>query len=340
MFLRSSLSSSSSSLRIITSFSYYFHSSTFIRTCSVFSNSNNNSQILSSSSCLSQSQRTFMFWRANVERELYGTPSKALATKKRRRLQKSLTQIIRDGQLMRLLKESLLPEWNKWWKEVQPWDRRHEFFHNDYVIIHDFASNEEIKKWTVRTDLDEGVGESTAELVPSGHGSVLFRGNISSKMVNQNTLYNQSGFAIMFSERLRGTFLMPAHQKGWTNFTHILLRIRGDGRFYEIRFHTPDHDHHHWSDMYSMILYTRGGPYWSTAKIPFAQFFRNNMGRISDKQYAFQPLTCTQMSISVIDAADGPFELEIGEISLLRDLRYTYDKFAYEQYTLPPYTTV
>jgi len=50
----------------------------------------------------------------------------------------------------------------------------------------------------------------------------------------------------MFSERLRGTFLMPAHQKGWTNFTHILLRIRGDGRFYEIRFHTPDHDHHHW----------------------------------------------------------------------------------------------
>jgi hypothetical protein len=50
----------------------------------------------------------------------------------------------------------------------------------------------------------------------------------------------------MFSERLRGTFLMPAHQKGWTNFTHILLRLRGDGRFYEIRFHTPDHDHHHW----------------------------------------------------------------------------------------------
>ena len=91
--------------------------------------------------------------------------------------------------------------------------------------------------------------------------------------------------------------------------------------------------------MYSMVLYTRGGPYWSTAKIPFAQFFRNNMGRISDKQYPFQPLTCTQMSIAVLDAADGPFELEIGEISLLRDLRYSYDKFAYEQYTLPPYTT-
>ena len=35
-----------------------------------------------------QSQRTFMFWRANVNRELYGTPNKALATRKRRRLAK------------------------------------------------------------------------------------------------------------------------------------------------------------------------------------------------------------------------------------------------------------
>ncbi|CAF4693429.1 unnamed protein product, partial [Rotaria magnacalcarata] len=46
-----------------------------------------------------------------------------MATKKRRRLQKSITQIIRDGQLMRFLKEAYLPEWNKWWKEIQPWDR-------------------------------------------------------------------------------------------------------------------------------------------------------------------------------------------------------------------------
>jgi hypothetical protein len=89
-----------------------------------------------------------------------------------------------------------------------------------------------------------------------------------------------------------------------------------------------------------MILYTRGGPYWSVAKIPFAHFFRNHMGRISDKQFRFQPLTCTQISIAVLDSVEGPFELEIGEIALLRDLRYQYDNFAYEKYTLPPYTTI
>ena len=71
------------------------------------------------------SERTFMFWRANINRELYGSPKKVAATRKRRRLQKSLAQIIRDGQVWRLIKETLVPEWNKWWKEVQPWDRRY-----------------------------------------------------------------------------------------------------------------------------------------------------------------------------------------------------------------------
>lgn len=120
MYLRSS-----SSIRLLTSFSNYFHTVTLIRSCSAFNNSNINSHILPPSTCQSQSQRTFMFWRANINRELYGTPTKALATKKRRRLQKSITQFIRDGQVLRLLKETLVPEWNKWWKEFQPWDRKY-----------------------------------------------------------------------------------------------------------------------------------------------------------------------------------------------------------------------
>ncbi len=97
-----------SSLRIISSFPSSF-----------------NVPLLSPPSNSLPSERTFMFWRANINRELYGTPNKALATRRRRRLQKSLTQIIRDGQLWRLIKEALVPEWNKLWKEIQPWDRRY-----------------------------------------------------------------------------------------------------------------------------------------------------------------------------------------------------------------------
>ena len=107
-----------SSLRIVSS---YFHSYTIIRS---YDSNINFKNMLSSSIYSSQSQRTFIFWRANVQRELYGTPNKALATKKHRRLQKSLTQIIRDGQLGRLIKEGIVPEWNRWWKEIQPLNRR------------------------------------------------------------------------------------------------------------------------------------------------------------------------------------------------------------------------
>jgi hypothetical protein len=93
----------------------------------LYSSSNNsqlNTQFLRPSLNIIESQRRDLFWRANIQRELYGTPDKAAATRKRRRLQKSLAQIIRDGQLWRLFKETILVEWSLWWKEAQPFDRR------------------------------------------------------------------------------------------------------------------------------------------------------------------------------------------------------------------------
>ena len=114
-----------SPLRIASSLSHYCHSGSIVRSCPILNNVNSTSSLLSPLSCQLPSERTFMFWRSNVNRELYGSPTKALATAKHRRLQKSLRQIIRDGQVLRLLKETLLPEWKKWWAQIQPWDRRY-----------------------------------------------------------------------------------------------------------------------------------------------------------------------------------------------------------------------
>ena len=91
-----------SSLRIITPIRCHLRLDATSRPYSILNNLYPNCQFLSASSPWSQPCRTFMFWRANVRRELYGSPTKALATKKRRRLQKSLTQIIREGNLWRL----------------------------------------------------------------------------------------------------------------------------------------------------------------------------------------------------------------------------------------------
>ena len=81
-------------------------------------------QLLVPTSNRIESQRTFLFWRANVERELYGTPRKAEATRRSRRLQKTFAELVRDGQFWRFMKESILPDLKKWWKELQPFDRR------------------------------------------------------------------------------------------------------------------------------------------------------------------------------------------------------------------------
>jgi hypothetical protein len=118
MFLRSP-----SSWRLMSTLSSHLYPCSILGSTSHVSASQ--SQLLTPSTHSSQSQRPFLFWRANIKRELYGTPGKAAATRKRRRLQKSITEIIRDGQLWRFLKESFLPEWKRWWKEFQPWDRRY-----------------------------------------------------------------------------------------------------------------------------------------------------------------------------------------------------------------------
>lgn len=82
-------------------------------------------QLLVPASDKLESQRTFLFWRANIQRELYGTPKKAAATRRVRRLQKTFAELIRDGQFWRFMKESFLPEWKKWWSEVYLFDRRY-----------------------------------------------------------------------------------------------------------------------------------------------------------------------------------------------------------------------
>ena len=66
-----------------------------------------------------------MFWLSNLRRELYGTPKKAEATRESLRMQKSMTELIRDGQMLRFLKEAYLPGLKKFWNELEPFDRRY-----------------------------------------------------------------------------------------------------------------------------------------------------------------------------------------------------------------------
>jgi NADH dehydrogenase [ubiquinone] 1 alpha subcomplex assembly factor 1 len=47
------------------------------------------------------------------------------------------------------------------------------------------------------------------------------------------------------------------------------MRVRGDGRTYNINLHTYGEMDITWQDLWMFPLYTRGGPYWQTVKVRF-----------------------------------------------------------------------
>lgn len=53
-----------------------------------------------------------------------------------------------------------------------------------------------------------------------------------------------------------------------------MLRIRGDGRPYAINLHSDGFFDVTWHDIYTYVLYTRGGPHWQLTKVAEAEFFR------------------------------------------------------------------
>jgi hypothetical protein len=50
-------------------------------------------------------------------------------------------------------------------------------------------------------------------------------------------------------------------------YAHIVLRVRGDGRSYMLSISTMGYYDIMWNDIYSYVLFTRGGPYWQVSKV-------------------------------------------------------------------------
>lgn len=59
----------------------------------------------------------------------------------------------------------------------------------------------------------------------------------------------------------------------WTDYTHLLMKVRGDGRCYQVVINMDRDFDLQWNDQYNYPLYTRGGPYWQVAKARLSPFF-------------------------------------------------------------------
>ncbi|KAM3178103.1 hypothetical protein ACTXT7_003243 [Hymenolepis weldensis] len=163
----------------------------------------------------------------------------------------------------------------------------------------------------------------------SGYG--LFRGNISTRVPERGDLV-RAGFAHLRSPE--HTLFGFLQEYNFNPYTHIIIRYRGDGRTYKFNIHPKTEWDPFWFDIHQFPLYTRGGPYWSIAKIPLSAFFVTNRGSVIDRQGRISRSRVRMISFTLADRVPGPFALEIDYIALYYD-QFHREKFAYEQYDAP-----
>lgn len=245
-------------------------------------------------------------------------------------IKQSRKEMVQEG-----LKE-LRIELTKWQDEVK------EKFDDDTIWVRpgdtdkiwDFSSPSNIESWKVTSDSDHGEGYSNGSfmLSPTGHG--LFHGNINTK-VPKDGVVKKAGYCNITSPKPRKSFKREMYLD-WQMYTHLVLRVRGDGRSYMVNINTSGYFDITWNDMYSYVLYTRGGPHWQETRIPFSKFFMSSKGRVQDKQCAIPLDRIVSIGISAGDRINAPYSLEVDHISLENDPTHD-EKFAYEMYKLPKY---
>nr|CAD7459854.1 unnamed protein product [Timema tahoe] len=201
-------------------------------------------------------------------------------------------------------------------------------------IVWQFGSDECHKQWVTTSDKDHREGFSTCQLSVSPMGKALFSGTLDTRVPRDGHI-KKAGYCNMKSIRARKSFKREA-VLDWTLYTHLVLRVRGDGRSYMLNISTEGYFDLLWNDVYHYVLFTRGGPYWQVAKIPFSKFFLASKGRVQDKQYPIPLNYISSLGISVGDKINGQFHLEIDYIGLEFDPSHT-EIFAYEMYTMPKY---
>nr|SVE86229.1 EOG090X091L [Daphnia similis]SVE86857.1 EOG090X091L [Daphnia similis]SVE87483.1 EOG090X091L [Daphnia similis]SVE88111.1 EOG090X091L [Daphnia similis] len=195
-----------------------------------------------------------------------------------------------------------------------------------------FNESTDFDNWVVTSDSDHDEGHSTSTLSVSPTGKGLFSGNLSTQLVRDGKV-KRAGYCNFKSIRPQKSFKRDSFHD-WNGYTHLVMRVRGDGRSYMITLGTAGYFDVNWNDQFHFALYTRGGPHWQISKIPFSKFYMTSKGRIQDAQEPVPLNRITSFGITACDKNNGPFRLEIDYVGLERDPSHK-ETSAYEQYKVP-----
>nr|XP_022920094.1 complex I intermediate-associated protein 30, mitochondrial [Onthophagus taurus] len=243
----------------------------------------------------------------------------------------STTQFIREG-----FKE-LKSEIKLWTEEVKDrfdYDPLIVFRSGETDVVWDFPDEESLKQWVVTSDSDNNEGYSKCSLTLDQNKNALFSGVLDTRVPKDGRI-KRAGYCNIKTVRHRKSFKREAFLD-WTAYNMLVMKVRGDGRSYIINIHTRGYYDLMWNDVYSYVLYTRGGPYWQVTRLPFSKFFLSSKGRIQDRQFPLATDKVTNFSISLGDKVNGPFSLEIQYIGVEFDPDHR-EEFAYELYQADKY---
>lgn len=199
-----------------------------------------------------------------------------------------------------------------------------------------FRTPEELALWHTGCDSDWKEGFSSVRFEPTDRGTAVFSGSLSSAIMRDGRIERAGWASIKLEDK--AAFNRRKYLSQWHNYSHLMIKVRGDGRSYKVMLHSPLALDMTWGDSYSFPLHTHGGPYWQYERIPFSKFFHTVAGRIQDRQQSVSLTDVSSVSIVLMDRMDGPFALEIDWIGVVHD-RSHVEETAYETYTLPLWNT-
>jgi len=225
-------------------------------------------------------------------------------------------------------------ECGKWvdeWREAIKLDRA-KYYANQVVPQYHFKYQKDRDFFRIATDSDYGHGFSKGEFVATDQGTALFRGFLDTRLPKDGKTQKAGYVALHASPTFRS--FQRRQFLDWAQWSHLVIRCRGDGRHYIINLHMLEEDDFTWHLHYQFPLYTRGGPYWQLTNIPFSKFFLSFQGALQDRQYRVDLSKITKISITLMDKLPGPFALEIDFIGCMFSGKDEED-FAYETYETP-----
>jgi len=158
-------------------------------------------------------------------------------------------------------------------------------------VLFDFSKESNIQNWTVVNDgVMGGLSKGNFSLNDEGQG--LFKGYVS--------LENNGGFS---------SVRYDLESKSISNFKKITLRLKGDGKQYQIRVKTRV------SDYYSYIAYIKTNGEWQTLEIPFSEMIPSFRGyKVDLPNYPGEYLE--QFAILIGNKKKENFELYLDKIAL------------------------